>query len=130
MTHITGLRSPAGARGSSFFFMQGRPAEARRNGGLVEFALDHVLRAPVVKTEDLVVDVETIHDKTQAVTQADAALGVELEMGIEVIVAGRPSSRGAIASNIRSVVGKPHTHRDAAAVVCGANVPRVRRGTH
>src|SRR6266571_1343475 len=44
------------------FFMQWRPAEAGGNRWPVIFALDHVLWAAVVEAEDLVVDVEPIHN--------------------------------------------------------------------
>src|SRR2546427_418746 len=50
--------------------MQGGPAEARSHGGLIEFALDHELRASIIKTEDLVVEIETIHGKAQATEHA------------------------------------------------------------
>src|SRR5437762_13149989 len=56
------------------FFMKRRPAEAGCDGGLVEFALDHVLRATVIETEDLVIKVESIHDEAQAAGHSDAAL--------------------------------------------------------
>ena len=60
------------------FFMQRRPADTGGDGGLIEFALDHVLRAAVVETEDLVVDVEPIHDEGQALAHFDATLSIEL----------------------------------------------------
>ena len=68
-------------------FPQRRPAETGGDSGLVEFALDYVLRASVVKTEDLVVDVETIHDKAESMSKAEASLGVELEVRIKIVVA-------------------------------------------
>src|SRR5712692_3041039 len=105
------------------FFMQGRPAHARCDGGLIEFALNHVLRAAVVKTEDLVVDVEPVHDEGQAVTHFDATLGIELKVGIEVVVAEGTGSAVPVASDILSVIGKPHAQRDAAAIIGGTDVP-------
>src|SRR5258708_30087956 len=92
------------------FFMQGRPAHARCDGGLIEFALNHVLRAPVVKAEHLVVDVKSIHDKGQATGHFDATLSIELKMGIEEVVAGRPRSAVPVTGNILSVIGKSHSN--------------------
>src|SRR5258707_12458686 len=63
------------------FFVQRRPAEAGGNRWPVIFALDHVLWAAIVEAEDLVVDVEPIHNKAQATANADAALSVELKLG-------------------------------------------------
>src|SRR5436189_6472291 len=67
--------------------MQGGPAEARSHGGLIEFALDHELRASIIKTEDLVGEIETIHDKPQATRHSDAGLSIDLEVRIEVVIA-------------------------------------------
>ena len=90
--------------------MQRRPTETSGDRGLVEFALDHVLRAPVVKTEDFIVDVEPVHDKGQAVGHSDAALGVELKVGIKEVVAGRPRTAVPIAGDILGVIGKSHSN--------------------
>src|SRR6267378_2827066 len=106
--------------------MRWGPAGARGDGGLVEFALEHVLRASVVKTEDLVVDVEPIHDETEAMSELDATLRIKLQVGVEVIVAewtGR-------AISIASVIGELNANRHAAAIVGGADVPGVRRVAH
>ena len=90
--------------------MQRRPTETSGDRGLVEFALDHVLRAPVVKTEDFIVDVEPVHDKGQAVGHFDAALGVELKVGIKEVVAGRPRTAIPITGDILGVIGKSHSN--------------------
>src|SRR5437879_8519349 len=92
--------------------MQWRPAEAGGDGGLIEFALDHELRATVIETEDLVIEIETVHDKTQAAGHFDATLSVKLKMGIEEVVAERPVPEGAITDDIFSVVREPHADRD------------------
>ena len=110
--------------------MQRRPAEARSDGGLVEFALDHVLRAAVIEAEDLVVDVETIHDKRQAVVEAHATLRIELKVGIEEVVTGWPVSGIPVTGNVFSIVGKSQAHREATAIIGGADVPGVRRVPH
>src|SRR2546425_864015 len=68
-------------------FMQRRPAEPRGDGGPVIFALEHVLWAAVIKAEDLVVDIEAVHDELKAVHHAHAALGIELKVRIEVVIA-------------------------------------------
>ena len=107
--------------------MEGRPAHTCGDGGLVKFALDHELGASVIKTEDLVVDVEPVHDKTQAVAHFDATLGIELKMGIEVVVAEGTGSAVPVARDILSVIGKAYTNRDAAAIIGGADVPGVGR---
>ena len=88
--------------------MQWRPAETGRDGRLVEFPLEHVLRAAVVKTEHLIVDVQTVHDESESVGQTHAALGIELKVWKEVVVAERPVSRIAISGDIRGVIRKPH----------------------
>ena len=98
----------ATATQDDLFFMQWRPAEAGSDGGLIEFALDHELRAAVIETEDLVIEIETVHDKAQATGHFDATLSVKLKMGIEEVVAERPVPGGAITDDIFSVVGKPH----------------------
>ena len=85
--------------------MQRGPAETRGDRGLVELALEHVLGAPVVKTEDLIVDVEPVHDKGQATGHFDATLGVELKMGIEVVVAEWTGRAVPIGGDILSVIG-------------------------
>ena len=90
--------------------MQGRPADTRGNRGLVEFALKHVLRAPVVKTEDLVVDVESVHDKGKATGHFDATLSIELKMGIKIVVAEWTRSAVPIAGDILGVIGKSHSN--------------------
>src|SRR5436189_198756 len=110
--------------------MQGGPAEARSHGGLIEFALDHELRASIVKTEDLIVEIETIHDKAQATGHSHAALSVELKMGIKIVVASRPVSGVAITGDIFSVVGEPDADGDATAIVGRADVPGVGRVAH
>ncbi len=110
--------------------MRWGPAGARGDGGLVEFALEHVLRASVVKTEDLVVDVKPIHDETEAMSELDAALRIKLQMGVEVIVAEWTGRAISIASDIGSVIGEPNANRHAAAIVGGADVPGVRRVAH
>src|SRR5258708_3014706 len=112
------------------FFVEGRPAHARCNGGPVEFALDHELRAAVVETEDLVVDVEPVDDKTQAPAHFDATLSIELQVGIEEVVAEWTRSAIPVANDIGSVIGKPHADRDAAAIIGRADVPGVRRVAH
>src|SRR5712691_7578989 len=60
----------------------------------------------------------------------DAALSVELKVGIEVIVAGRHRSGIAVTGNVLSVVGKPHAQGNAAAIIGRANVPGVRCVAH
>ena len=110
--------------------MRWGPAGARGDGGLVEFALEHVLRASVVKTEDLVVDVKPVHDETEAMSELDAALRIKLQVGIEVIVAEWTGRAISIASDIGSVIGEPNANRHAAAIVGGADVPGVRRVAH
>ena len=112
------------------FFMQRRPAEAGGDGGLVEFALDHELRATVIETEDLVIEIETVHDKTQPARQTKAALSVELKMGVEVVVPERTGSAVPITGDIFSVVGEPDADRDATAIIGWANVPGVGRVAH
>ncbi len=109
---------------------QRRPAETGGDSGLVEFALDHVLRASVVKTEDLVVDVETIHDKVEPMSKAEASLGVELEVRIKIVVAEWTGRAVSIADDILSVIGESHTNRYAAAIIGGADIPCVRRVAH
>src|SRR5437773_12392483 len=102
--------------------MQGGPAEARSHGGLIEFALDHELRASIIKTEDLVVEIETIHDKAQATRHSDAALSIDLEARTEVVIAERSSdpTRGPIRESrgrdVRSVIRQSDTNRNAGAV--------------
>jgi len=49
--------------------------------GLLEFALEHVLLAAVVEAEDLVVDIEAVHDETKAMVEAHATLHIELKCG-------------------------------------------------
>src|SRR5258707_5349778 len=106
-----------------------KPGSGKVSGdrGLVELALDRILRAAVIKTEDPVVDAATIHKKGQAVVETDAALGVELEMRIEVVVAKWAAGAGAITRDVRCVIGETHTRRDAPAVIRRADVPGVRR---
>src|SRR5438445_13637551 len=47
------------------------PAAIRR---LVELALEHILRTPVVKTEDHVLEIQAIHDEPQAMHKAYAPI--------------------------------------------------------
>src|SRR5882762_4720232 len=110
--------------------MQRRPAHTRGDRGLIEFALEHVLGTPIVKTEDLVVEIETVHDKAQATGHSDAALSVELKMRVEIVVAERPIPGGAISGDVFGVVGKPHAHRNTAAIIGRADVPCVGRVAH
>src|SRR5437879_13427098 len=110
--------------------MEGRPAHTCGDGGLVKFALDHELGASVIKTEDLVVDIEPVHDKTQAVAHFDATLGIELKMGIEVVVAEGAGSAVPVGRDILSVIGKSHAHRNAPAIVGWADVTGVGSVAH
>src|SRR5256884_2735412 len=55
------LPSRAG-REFRLFLVCRRPAHARGNGRPIVFALDHVLRAAIVEAEDLVIDIEAIHE--------------------------------------------------------------------
>src|SRR5438094_6921722 len=112
------------------FFMQRRPAEAGGDGGLVEFALDHELRATVIETEDLVIEIETVHDKAQAMGHFDATLSVKLKMGIEEVVPERTGSAVPITGDIFSVVGEPHADRDATAIIGWAADPGMGVGAH
>src|SRR5712671_5176580 len=100
--------SSPGASRVFLFLMQRRPAETRRDSRLVEFALEHVLRAAVVKTEHFVVDVQTVHDESESAGQTHAALGIKLKVCIEEVVAEWPVSRTAITGDIRGVIGKSH----------------------
>ena len=110
-----------------------RPAHARGNGRPIVFALDHVLRAAIVEAEDLVIDIEAIHDKAQAMCQSYAALYVDLEVGIEIVISKRPSDpsvhavRELIGSDICAVVREAKANRDTAAIVRWTDVPRIRR---
>src|SRR5207253_7517124 len=93
--HVTGVQTcalPISSFGESsfaarLFFVQRRPADARGNSRPVVFALDHVLRAAVVEAENLVVDIQAIHDELKAIRQSHAALGIELQMRVEIVVA-------------------------------------------
>src|ERR1051325_5238895 len=91
-------------------FMQRRPAEAGGDGGPIIFALEHVLWAAVIKAEDLVVDIEAVHDELKAVHHAHAALGIELKVRIEVVVAEGARSAIPIGSDVLSVVRKAQTN--------------------
>lgn len=71
-----------------------RPPYACGNRGLVIFALNHVLRAALVGTKDLVIQVQSICDEAEAVRRSDTALRVDLEVGVEVnVVCDPPASR-------------------------------------
>ena len=92
-------------------FMQRSPAETRRDGRFVVLALDHELRTAIVKTEHLVVDVQTVHDESKSVRQTYAALSVELEVRIEVVVTRGPIAGALIAGDVCCVIGKTNTSR-------------------
>src|SRR6266403_4329133 len=65
---------------SRLFFAQRRPAESRRERGLIVFALDHVLGSDLVEPENFVVEIEAIGIESEAVRQADAALRVDFKV--------------------------------------------------
>ena len=70
-------------------FVGRRPANAGRERRLIVLALDHVLRAALVEAENFVVEVEAREDHAHAVAHADDALGVDLDVRVEVDVAQR-----------------------------------------
>src|SRR5229473_7423389 len=67
----------------------GRPAHAKRNGGLIKFALDRVDGVSLVEAENLVTEVEAGSLKAKALGDSVAALNVKLRVCVEVDVAGR-----------------------------------------
>src|SRR5579885_754809 len=71
----------------SLMLSNGRPAETGGEGGFVILALNHELGAALVKAEDFVVDVQAVHQEGQAVGHLDTALGVHLQVGVEINVA-------------------------------------------
>src|ERR1700688_3489588 len=72
-----------------WLFAHGRPPEPRGNRGLVEFPLDLVLRVALVKAEDLVRQVEAIHDIAESMSEANGALCINLQVSIKVLIAKR-----------------------------------------
>ena len=66
-----------------------RPAHAKRKRWSVVFTLDHVLWLTIVEAEDLVVEVEPVSHDGETVLQSVATLGVELKVGVEIVVAER-----------------------------------------
>src|SRR5436305_1278027 len=114
---------PAPTTKFRLFLVHRRPAHTRCNRRPVVFALDHVLRAAIVEAEDLVIDIEAIHDKAESVGQADTALGIELEVWVEIIIAKGAGSAVAITSNVLGIVGQAHANGETTAIVCGTDVP-------
>jgi len=112
-------------------FMQRSPAETRRDCRFVILALDHELRAAIVKTEDLIGEIETVGDESQPTGQSNAALRIDLEVGIEIVVAegttdsAHGSVSKSIGGDIRRVIGQAHANRDANAVISRADIPGV-----
>src|SRR5215813_1048765 len=120
------------------------PAEAGGDGRPVVFALQHELLAAVIEAEDFVVEVEAIHNEGQAMRQANAALGVNLKVRVEIIVTegalqteGRNIGRRSVlegsaigelvGGDIGTVVGEADADGDATAIVSRANVPCIGR---
>ena len=86
----------------SLLFVQRSPTETRRDCRLIVFALDHEFTAAIVKTEDLIGEIETVGDESQPTGQSNAALRIDLEVGIEIVVAEgtTDSARGSVSKSI------------------------------
>src|SRR5258708_34995506 len=70
------------------FFAARSPAQAERYGWPVVLALHRIDPVSVVESEDLVAQVQSGGDHLHSPVQAEAALHVELRVGIEVVVSG------------------------------------------
>lgn len=109
-----------------------RPAEARCDGGLIVFALNHVLRAALVEAEDFVVHIQPVRYEAQAFGKTHAALGVHLKMGVEIDVAEGPDQPAwraileLITIDVCLIVRESNAQRDAATVVGRTDVEGVR----
>ena len=123
------------------------PAETHGISWLVVFALNHELGAALVKAEDFVGQVEAVGNETEAMRKANTALGVNLQVGVEILVAewafqstgsriGRSAIFGGstvlvgVGGNVGLVVAQAHANGKPAAIVGRTDVPGVGSIAH
>src|SRR5580704_5750711 len=126
-------------RSSVFTFVSRRPAKSQRVCRFIELALDQILAATVIKAEHLVVGIENVSDKGEALRQQHASLHIDLQVRIEVGVAVRTLEtswrrRGStrtililIREDVRVVVRNSEAVGETAAVIRGADIPGIWR---
>src|ERR1700692_3423309 len=122
------------------------PSESKRVRRLVVLALDHKLRTTIVKTENLVVQIETRYDRSDPFSKVVTALCVNLKVRVKVVVAVgtleatrllvRNRSRRwcgvrgkiviLILEDVRAVVSQTYADREPMPIVGWTNVPSVR----
>src|ERR1700758_1751474 len=130
-------------RNADLSFLKGRiPAETHGVRRLIIFALNHELCASLIETKYFVCQVEAIGDETEAMRQPDAALRVNLQVGVEILVAERAlESTGSrcgrravlrgrailksIGGDVGLVVAQAKADGDSAAVIGRANIPGI-----
>jgi hypothetical protein len=83
-----GLYLPPAPFAQERLFVVKSPANSPGICRVIVLALDDVLRAAIVEAKDLVVQVETVTVYLESPRQPVAGLGVELEMRVEVVIAG------------------------------------------
>src|ERR1700733_12672183 len=112
------------------------PAQSEGKGRLIVFPLGHVLRAPVIETEDFVVHVQSRGEHREALGDVIGSLCVHLGVGVEVVVAirsrrsigdcSRPGALVLIGIDIRAVVRYTHGYQGALGGVGRPDVPGER----
>lgn len=73
-----------------FRFAAKRVPQSERIAWLVKFALNGILRAALIKAEDLIGKIEAVNDQVQPTIHSKAPLRIHLRVSVEVDISARP----------------------------------------